>query len=97
VVGSNSTFSVAAWPGFNVAGNAAPDIVKPAPVSVAPFIVTGTVPAEVKATGCVVGLFTCTSPNATLVALMLSASIAAFSCRVKLVSMPPALAVIVTA
>jgi hypothetical protein len=62
-----------------VVGNAAPDTVKPAPVSLAPLIVTGTVPVEVKVTGCVAGVLTTTSPNATLVALMLSARIAAFS------------------
>jgi hypothetical protein len=90
-------FSVAAWPGFKVAGNAGPDNVKPAPVSVAPFTVTGTVPVEVKVTDCVAGVLTTTSPNATLVALMLSASIAAFSCRGKLLNTLPALAVIVTA
>ena len=78
-------------------GNVAPGREKPAPVRLAPLTVTGTVPVEVIATGCVVGVFICTSPNAMLVALMLSARIAAFSCRVKLVSMPPALAVIVTA
>ena len=80
-----------------MAGNAAPGRVKPAPVSVAPLIVTGTVPVEVKLTDCVAGVLTCTSPNATLVALMLSASMAAFNCRVKLLTTLPALAVIVTA
>lgn len=77
--GSNSTSSVVAWLGFNVVGNVALDTVKPAPVSAAPFIVTGTVPVEVKVTGCVADVFTTTSPNATLVALMLSARIAALS------------------
>ena len=80
-----------------MAGNAAPETVKPAPISVAPLIVTATVPVEVKVTDCVAGELTATSPNATLVVLMLSASIAAFSCRVKLLTTPPALAVIVTA
>jgi hypothetical protein len=80
-----------------VAGNSAPDTEKPAPVSVAPLTVTGTVPVEVMVTDCVAGVFMITSPNATLVALMLSASIAAFSCTVKLVNIPLALAVIVTA
>jgi hypothetical protein len=90
-------FSVTAWPGFNVAGNVGPDTVKPAPVKVAVFIVMGRVPVEVKVRGCVAGVLTTTSPNATLVALMLSARIAAFSCRVKFFMTPPALAVIVTA
>jgi hypothetical protein len=96
-VGSNSIFSVLSWFGFNVAGSVAPGNVKPAPVSVAPLIVTGTVPVEVKITGCVAGALTPTSPNATLVALMLSAITAAFSCSAKLLSTLPALAVIVTA
>ena len=91
-------FSVAAWPGFNVSGNAAPDNVKPAPVSVAPFIVTATVPVEVKVTGCGVAVvFTTTLPNAKLVVLMLSAGTAAFNCRAKVLDTLPALAVIVTA
>jgi hypothetical protein len=96
-VGSNSIFSVVSWFGFNVAGNSAPGNVKPAPVSVAPLIVTGTVPAEVKVTDCVADVLTSTSPNATLVALMLSASIAAFNSSAKLLTTLPALAVIVTA
>jgi hypothetical protein len=97
VVGSNTKFSVTAWPGFNVAGNVGPDTVKPAPVTAAVLIVTGAVPVEVKVTGCVAGVLTTTSPNATLVALMLSARTAAFNCRVKLLTTLPALAVIVTA
>lgn len=97
VVGSNSKFSVASWFGFKVAGKSTPGTVKSAPVSGAPLIVTGTVPVEVIVTDCVAGVFTNTSPNATLVALMLSASMAALSCSVKLVNVLPALAVIVTA
>ena len=89
--------SVVDWPGFNVVGNAIPDHVKPAPVSVAPLIVTTPVPVEVKVTDCVAGVLSATSPNATLVALMLSASIAAFNCREKLLNTLPTLAVIVTA
>jgi hypothetical protein len=42
-------------------------------------------------------VLTTTSPNATLVALMVSASMAAFSCRAKFLNTPPAPAVIVTA
>ena len=69
---------------------------KPAPVSVAPFIETGTVPLDVSVTDCVAGVLTTTSPKATLVALMASARIPAFSCRVKFFDTLPALAVIVT-
>jgi hypothetical protein len=80
-----------------VAGNAAPDKVKPAPVSFAPLIVTGAVPVDVKVTDCVADVLTTTSPYATLVALMVSARIAALSRNVKLFDTLPTLAVIVTA
>lgn len=80
-----------------MAGSAPPDHVNPAPVNVAPLIVTGAVPEEVMVNDCVAGVLTITPPNATVVALMLNASIAAFSCRVKLVITLPVLAVIVTA
>ena len=97
-MGSNSTLSVACWPGFNVTGKVAPEIAKPAPVTATALTVTGAVPVEVKVTGCGVAVvFTTTLPNAKLVALILSASIAAFSCRGKLLNTLPALAVIVTA
>ena len=97
-MGSNSTLSVACWPGFNVIGKVAPEIAKPAPVTAAALMVTGTVPVEVKVTGCGVAVvFTTTLPNAKLVALMLSAGTAAFNCRAKVLDTLPALAVIVTA
>src|ERR1035441_2182656 len=97
-VGSNSTLSVACWPGFNVTGKVLPKIAKPAPVTAAALMVTGTVPVEVKVTGCGVAVvFTTTLPNAKLVALMLSAGTAAFNCRAKVLDTLPALAVIVTA
>jgi hypothetical protein len=83
--------------GLNVVGNPVPESVNPAPVSVAPLIVTGTVPVEVRVTACVEVVSTGTSPNATLVALMLNAMIAAFNCRVKFFITLPAVAVIVTA
>jgi hypothetical protein len=63
-VGRNCIFKVAAWPGFNVAGSAGPDSVKPAPASVAPLIVTGIVPVEVRVTDCVAMVLIVTSPNA---------------------------------
>jgi hypothetical protein len=78
-------------------GSEGPDNVKPVPVSVIPLIVTGAVPVEVKVIDCVVGVLTTTLPNATLAGLMLSASMVAFSCSVKLVNLLPTLAVIVTA
>jgi hypothetical protein len=60
-----------------VTGKVTPDAVKPTPVSVAPLIVTGTTPAEVKIRVWVAGISITTSPNATLVALMLSIGTAA--------------------
>jgi hypothetical protein len=96
-VGSNTMLSAAVWPGDKVAGNPGPDNAKPAPVTAAELIVTGTVPVDVNVTDCVADVLTMTSPNATLVALMLSARTAALSCRVKFFITPPALAVTVTA
>ena len=97
-MGSNSTLSVACWPGFNVIGKVAREIAKPAPVTAAALMVTGTVPVEVKVTGWgVAAVFSTTLPNAKLVVLMLSAGTAAFNCRAKGLDRPPALAVIVTA
>ena len=91
-------FSVAAWPGFNVIGKVPPEIAKPAPVTAAALMVTGTVPVEVKVTGWgVPAVFSTTLPNAKLVVLMLSAGTAAFNCRAKVLDTLPALAVIVTA
>ncbi len=46
IEGSNCKLSVAAWPGFKVAGNEAPDMVKPDPVNAAELIVTGPVPVN---------------------------------------------------
>jgi hypothetical protein len=101
-VGSKTTSNVTFKPGFKVTGKVAPDMVKPAPVSVPELMVTGADPAEVKVTGTVDGVFTATLPNATLVGLMLNAGPAigepaAFSCRVKLSIEPSELAVRVTA
>ena len=50
----------------------APDTAKPAPLSVAELIVTGAVPVEVNVTGCVEALFTVTSPNVRLAALIVN-------------------------
>ena len=83
--GSNCTLSVAACPGFNVAGNVAPDMVKPVPVSVPELMVTGAVPVEDRVTDCgVAAVFTTTLPKARLDALTVSVGTAAFNCRAKL-------------
>jgi hypothetical protein len=74
-----------------------PDTVKPVPVRAAALIVTGTVPMEVKVTGCgVAAVFTKTLPKATLVVLTLSVGTAAPSCRLKVSDTPLAVAVSVT-
>ena len=93
VVGSNCTLTVVDCPAFKVTGNVPPDIVKPVPVTVAALTVTGAVPVDVKVTDCVDAVFTVTLPKATLVALILNVGTTAFNCRVKLLVMPPALAV----
>ena len=96
VGGSNTTLKVAVWSGFNVIGNALPDIEKPAPVTAAPFMVTGAVPVEVRVTACgAAAVFTTTLPNDKLAALILSAGARAFSCRVKFFATLPAEAVTV--
>jgi hypothetical protein len=96
-VGSNSTLGVTAWPGFNVTGNLTPDMVKPAPFSVAALIVTGAVPVAFNARDCAAGVFSSTSPKATLVASVLNVIVAAFNSKAKPLETPPALAVSVAA
>ena len=53
-------------------GNVAPDTANPAPLSVAELMVTGAVPVEVSVTGCVDAVFTVTSPNVRLAALVVN-------------------------
>ena len=55
-----------------MAGNVPPDTVNPAPLRVAELMVTGAVPVEVSVTGCVDAVFTVTSPNIRLAALIVS-------------------------
>ena len=50
----------------------APDTVNPAPLRVAELMVTGAVPVEVNVTGCVDAVFTVTSPNVRLAALIVN-------------------------
>ena len=96
-VGSNWTVNVTVWFGLSVSGKVAPETEKPAPVRLAELTVTGAPPVEVKATDWVAGELRLTSPNATLVALMLSVDVAALSCRAKISDVVPALADSVTA
>src|ERR1700677_1761311 len=77
LAGSNWTFTVNDCPGFKVAGNVAPDTVKPAPPAVAELIVTGAVPVDVKVTGLVDDVFTVTSPKFTLAALTVNCGLKA--------------------
>lgn len=97
-MGSNPTFSVADWPGFNVTGKAVPDTENPVPKIVAPLIITGTVPVEVKVTDCdAAAVFTKMLPKAILVALTLIVGNTASSCKLKVSDTPLAAAVNVTA
>jgi len=96
-VGSNFTLKVTDWVGFSVTGKVAPDIVNPVPVNAAELMVRGAVPVEVNVTGSVDAVFTVTSPKARLAGLMVNVGTPAFSCRVKVLETPPALAVSVTA
>jgi hypothetical protein len=97
VAGSNCTFSVTAWPGFNVTGNVAPDIAKPVPARLAEVTINCAVPVELRVTDRVAGVFSCTFPNATVLALMVKVGTAAFNCRAKFLETLPDVAVSVTA
>jgi hypothetical protein len=93
-VGSNTTLTIAACPGFSVTGTVIPVIVKPVPVSVAALTVTAAVPVDVKVTDCAAAAdFTFILPNATVLELMCSVGTAALSCRAKVFATLPALAV----
>ena len=72
MAGSSCTFSVTDCVGFKVIGNVAPDTVNPTPFSVAELMVTGAVPVEVSVTGCVDAVFSVTSPNVRLAALIVN-------------------------
>jgi hypothetical protein len=94
--GSNWTVRVAAWPGLKLRGKLAPEIEKPAPVSVAELMVTAAAPVEVTVTVCVAGVLTATLPNATVAVLRLSVGVATFTWRLTFCDTPPAVAVNVT-
>lgn len=78
-VGSNCMSIATASPGFRVTGNVAPDIVKPVPLSITEFTVTGPVPTEVNVTGCVDAVLMATLPNAKLVGLIVNVGTTASS------------------
>jgi hypothetical protein len=65
--------SVVFCPGFKETGNVAGVMVNPAPVRVAPLIVTGAVPVELMVTVCATGVFTVMLPKAKPAGVTLSA------------------------
>jgi hypothetical protein len=71
--------------------------VNPEPAATIELTVTEAVPADVKVTDCVVGVFSITLPNAKLVALMVSVGTTAVNCKAKFSETLPAVAVSVTA
>jgi hypothetical protein len=94
VVGLNLTVSVAVCPWLRVSGKLAPDILKPAPVSVPALMVSGAVPEEVRLTDCgVAAVFNATLPKARLLALRLNVGVLALSARAKVLETVPAVAV----
>jgi hypothetical protein len=77
VGGSNCSFNVKVWLGFSVAGKLPPIILKPVPVIVAEFTVTGVVPVEVTVKDCAVAVFTVALPKLRLPALIVNCGFAA--------------------
>jgi hypothetical protein len=93
VVGSKLIVSVAVCPGFRVTGKVVPESPKPVPATVAPLIVTGAVPEDVRVTVFVAVVFSASAPNATLVLLKVKPGAVAFSVSAKVFEIPPAVAV----
>ena len=74
--GSKWTASVAVCPWLRVSGKLAPDMLNPAPVTVAALMVSGAVPLDIKVTDCgVAAVFTVTLPKAKLPVLRCSAGV----------------------
>jgi hypothetical protein len=92
-VGSNSTPTVAVWPGVKVIGNVPAASVKPAPLTVAPLMVTGAVPVELRVIDWVVGVFTPALAKVMLDEVRLSAGAGTFNWMANVSVTPPALAV----
>src|SRR5580698_1376663 len=95
VVGSKVTSRVAVWPACRVSGKETPDTVNPVPVRLAALMVTGAVPLAVRIADCVAGALTSTVPKLMLELLTERMATPAFSCRVVLVDMLLAVAVMV--
>jgi hypothetical protein len=76
-VGRNCTCNVIDCVGFSVAGRFPPTIVKPAPVIIAEFTVTGEVPVDVNVIDCLVAAFTVTLPKLKLAELSVNCGLGA--------------------
>jgi hypothetical protein len=96
LVGSNCTVSVTDWPGFNLAGNVAPETEKPVPTRETVLISSGHVPEDVNVTDCVAAVFTGILPKAMLVALTLIVDATAVRPMAKVADAPAEFAVKVT-
>jgi hypothetical protein len=92
-VGSKVNDTASVWPGLSVAGRVTGESEKPLPVTAMALTVTAAVPLEVNVTLCVVELFTTTAPKEMLVALRVSAGVAAFSCSASVCELLPLVAV----
>lgn len=77
-VGLNRTERLIVWPAFRVVGNPVLfTIVKPRPLIVAVFTVTGAVPVELSVSDCVVGAFSVTLPKLRVCALNVNCGLGA--------------------
>lgn len=84
-------------PGFNVNGKVIPEILKPVPVSVGAYTVTGRLPVDVKITDCFTAVFTATLPNDKVVGLTPSICMSASTSKAKVFDTEPWVAFRVTA
>ena len=91
--GLNWTESVAVWPGLRLIGNATPEMEKPAPLTVAEFTVTATVPVDERVSDCVLDELTVTLPNSMIEALNDNVGTTAFNCSATFFEPPLAVAV----
>ena len=97
VPGANRTVSVAVFPALIVNGKVSPDIVKPVPVTVGAYTVTGRLPVDDKITDWVAAAFAATFPKAKLLWATLNICVSESNCRARLFETVPWLAISVTA
>jgi len=95
-VGSNSTLTLAVWPGLSVNGKLAPEATYPVPETVAPLTVTAAVPVDERVNDCVAAELTSTLPKSRVPVLMVNAAVTGFNCTEKSSVIFPASAVKVT-